>query len=370
MSKNIAVIGLKGLPGIGGAATVGENIISLLKHDYDFTVYSISSHTDLRTGVYNGYNQIVFKKFPIKWINIYYYYFRSTLHCLLFRKYDAIHVHHASNSIIVPFLNLKYKTILTCHSSVQKIRHIDFKYNKMTIRFIRISEYFLKYANIITSVSKNLSTLISNHYSVPVTYIPNGININRNNTNSNNKVVEDSNYILFGAGRIIPTKGCHILLEALNHINSKNRVIIVGDSTQNQKYTNRLVDLSKNLNIKFLGLVKNKSDLFSIIINSKYFIFPSSLEAMSMMLLEVASCKTPIICSDIIENTDIFSDDEVKFFKSGDYLDLAQKIKWADNNYESFREMADKAYQKLLGKYTWSKIAPQYSNLYNELLNK
>ena len=43
--KKIAVIGLKGLPAFGGAATVGENIIEQLKDKYEFTVYSTSSHT-------------------------------------------------------------------------------------------------------------------------------------------------------------------------------------------------------------------------------------------------------------------------------------------------------------------------------------
>lgn len=62
----IAVIGLKGLPAFGGAATVGENIINQLKDKYDFTVYSVSSHTDLKTGEYNGYKQIVFKKYHSK----------------------------------------------------------------------------------------------------------------------------------------------------------------------------------------------------------------------------------------------------------------------------------------------------------------
>ncbi len=43
--KKIAVIGLKGLPAFGGTANGGENIIEQLSDKYDFTVYSILSHT-------------------------------------------------------------------------------------------------------------------------------------------------------------------------------------------------------------------------------------------------------------------------------------------------------------------------------------
>ena len=90
---NIAVIGLKGLPAFGGAATVGENIIEQLKDKFEFTVYAISSHTEQQSGKFNGYNQIVFRKAPFKKLNIYYYYLLSVLHCLIFGRYDLIHIH-------------------------------------------------------------------------------------------------------------------------------------------------------------------------------------------------------------------------------------------------------------------------------------
>jgi hypothetical protein len=77
-NPRIAVIGLKGLPAFGGAAAVGENIIEQLKDKYDFTVYSVSSHTDLKTGEYNGYKQIVFKKIPFKRFNTLLLYFISS----------------------------------------------------------------------------------------------------------------------------------------------------------------------------------------------------------------------------------------------------------------------------------------------------
>ena len=113
--KKIAIIGLKGLPAFGGAATVGENIIEQLKDKYDFTVYSTSSHTDLKTGNYNGYKQIVFKKIPFKRLNTLYYYILSALHALLLGKYDLVHLHHRDAAFIIPFLKFKCKILLTTH---------------------------------------------------------------------------------------------------------------------------------------------------------------------------------------------------------------------------------------------------------------
>ena len=106
--KKIAVIGLKGLPAFGGAATVGENIIEQLKDKYDFTVYATSSHTDFKTGVYNGYKQIVFKKIQIKKLNILYYYLSSLFH-ILFNEYDIIHLHHRTAAFTLLFFKKSFK---------------------------------------------------------------------------------------------------------------------------------------------------------------------------------------------------------------------------------------------------------------------
>lgn len=369
-NKNIAVIGLKGLPAFGGAATVGENLIAHLKDDYNFTVYSVSSHTHLKTGSYNGFHQIVFRKFPIKKLNIYYYYLLSVLHCLIFSRYDLIHVHHTDIAIIIPLLNLKYKTIITSHGSVQKIKSIKFKYSRIDIFFLIISERFLKYANIITAVSKNLSNMLSDRYSIQVNYIPNGIDIFNNNQLGESRLVNSKDYILFGAGRIIHTKGCHILLKALNQLGYSGQVIVVGDMTQDAKYSESLYNNSQNLNVSFLGMIKDKQELFSIIKNAKMFIYPSSLEAMSMMLLEVASYKVPIICSDIVENKDIFGINGVQYFETNNYLDLVDKINWAFENYNTFQGMANRSFKKLETEFNWSHISQQYSSLYDKLLAK
>ena len=78
--RKIAVIGLKGLPAYGGAATVGENIINQLKNDFIFTVYAVETHVKDKN--YNLVKQIVFKAFPIKKLNVFAYYLKSTFQVL------------------------------------------------------------------------------------------------------------------------------------------------------------------------------------------------------------------------------------------------------------------------------------------------
>ncbi len=89
---------------------------------------------------------------------------------------------------------------------------------------------------------------------------------------------------------------------------------------------------------------------------------------MSVMLLEVAFTKTPLVCSDIPANTAVFNEDEVTFFKTNDALSLSAQIDFALKNPAVTHGKAEAAYQKLQAHHNWSLIAKKYSHLYNELL--
>ena len=119
--------------------------------------------------------------------------------------------------------------------------------------------------------------------------------------------------------------------------------------------------------IQILGLIKDKMKLFEEIRSSKLFIFPSLFEAMSMMLLEVASLRVPILASNIPANINMFSKEEVMFFKSNDPYDLSKKIEYCMKNQDEITKKADLALQRVKEDYDWEKIAENYSNIFNKL---
>lgn len=361
MRYKIGVIGLKGLPAFGGAATVGENIINELKNEYQFTVYAVSSHTS-HEGQQEGYYQIVFKKFFFKKFNIFFYYLKSAFHSLFRAKYDIIHIHHTDGAIIIPLLRLKYPVIITSHAQPQ----INDKWPGMVKLFFRISEKIaLRFANKITAVSILLVRTYQQMTSRKIYYIPNGINLNQKI--SKEPVIKED-YIMFSAGRIIPLKGLHILLQAMHHIELNQKLLVIGDLEQMPSYKEEILRLSEGINIEFIPLIKEKPVLLNYVKHAIFFVFPSYNENMSLMLLEAAFTKTPLICSDIPANTDIFNEDEVLFFKTNDIDDLSKKIIFAFGNPEVLKTKANKAYCKVEVDYNWIKIAGLYTALYNELI--
>jgi glycosyltransferase involved in cell wall biosynthesis len=362
----IAVIGLKGLPAYGGASAVGENIKGRLKDDYDFTILSVASHTTRKTGYVNGIRQIVFKNHGRSSLNTLIYYWKCLFHCL-FHNYDLIQLHHGESGFITPLLRLKYKVIVTFHG----VCHFpDPKFSGLHNWFFRHSEKLnVKFANEIISVSKPDQNYILEKYKKEIRYIPNGILLNDElNSILNKKSPKD--YLLFAAGRIYQIKGLHLLLEAAKKINLQTEIKIAGDIDQVNSYKLEVEKLAEGLNTKYLGLIKNKSDLMKIVAEAKLFVFPSLTEAMSMMLLEVVSMKTPVIASDIPSNKAVFSDEEVLFFRNNDTEDLAQKLRFAIDNPILMSQKAEKAFDKLVQSYSWEIISEQYKEIYDKYLSR
>lgn len=359
----IAVIGLKGLPAFGGAARSGENLINVLKNHYEFHVMSVGSHTT-HNRQQNGYIQIVFKPFLVNGLNTVVYYFKSAFYCLFKGRYDLIHVHHITSALILPILKLKYRVILTLHGIPQKVD----KWESIGWWLFPILERVsLIFSDIVITVSYSHLSYYKKLTSKPIYHIPNGVvNTPENNLLPPNNIT--SEYILFAAARILKIKGCHTFLKALINIKYSGNIVIIGDIEQNKLYREEILKLSKYLNVTFTGLIKDRDLLLRYIKNARLFIFPSIIEAMSNILLEVAVMRIPIIASNIPENKIIFNTNEILYFKVEDYLDLSKKITWALNHKNQMASKAQKAYDKVIKKYIWNDIALQYSKLYNNLI--
>ena len=368
----IAVIGLKGLPGFGGAATVGEEIIFDLKDEYNFFVYSISSHTDLESGSYNDIcQQIVFKSLPHKKLNTIYYYFLSLFH-VLFSNYNVIHLHHRAATMVLPILRIKYPVILTTHGM-----EVESKYKMFDRLFSIQDKVFMRFANYITAVSKKdirIIKKISNIDKKKLLHIPNGIRLSSIDKYDDicyiNTEKYGSQYLLFSAGRIFESKGCHLFLQALIKLNYQSKILIVGELDKTKDYHKIIFELCKKLNnVELIGLIKDKKVLKSLISSSKLFVYPSYNESMSMMILEVVSLRTPIILSDIPENRDIFDDSEVVYSEPLDINNLANKIKWALDNQDLMSSKANRAFNKVKEAHCWEDISIQYKNIYEKVLD-
>ncbi|MGM0377553.1 MAG: glycosyltransferase family 4 protein, partial [Bacteroidota bacterium] len=198
-----------------------------------------------------------------------------------------------------------------------------------------------------------------------ILYIPNGIDMANVRDLPG---VEEKGYVLFASGRIIPAKGAHLMLEALDSIGYDGKVFVIGNRDHSPEYAHNLEKMAASLNVLFLDIIKEKKELMARVKNAGMFVFPSYHEGMSNMLLEAASLQVPLICSDIPGNRQVFTDDETFFFRSGDSSDLAEKIRYVLDHPREANEVARKGYERLEKEYNWEHLSRRYAGIYDWLI--
>lgn len=366
--KKIVFFGIKYLPSKGGTSRVVESLLWGLKEHFDITIYcykdTLADHT------IPGIKTIQFSEIPIKGVGVFLYYLICCIHLMFTGKYDLVHVHKTDAAFFLPILEKKFKIVATSHA----IPYYDDKWSKVGKFYFKLAERcFMKAKGPLTSISRSQADYYSNKYNRYVNFIPNGINISKlNKVKSADEILSahhaPSNYLLFAARRIIPLKGCHTLIRALNQIDFKGTLLISGDKDQLPSYTEQLMLEASNLDIRFIGYVADQQILNALIKNADFFIFPSEIEGMSMMLLEVAFNGTPLICSDIPQNKDVLNDKEVLYFESKNVNDLSEKIQFAFQNRSAMKAMALQAKAKIENEYSIDHAIELYKLLYNEVI--
>lgn len=364
--KNIAFFGVKYFPSKGGTSRVVENLIQNLVADYNVTIYCYKNNF-AKTHI-KGVNVIEFPEMKLGSLGVFLYFFICYCHIIFFGKYNIIHAHKIDSFFFLKGLSKKAKVIATVHGVPYK----DGIWGGLAQTFFKINEKrFLKFQGIKTAISKPLCTYYKEKYNVDVRFIANGINLYENEDENSierfwpKKVQDNTPFVLFAARRIMGIKGLHTMVQAYKRMDYKGTIFVAGDLDFNPVYTKEIQEGSKGLNIHFLGYVNPLPALLELVNKCEYFVFPSEIEGMSIMLLEVASTGKPIIASDIPENTQVFDENDVLFFKNKDILDLSDKLTWAEKNKSQLNALGLHARKKVTTKFTWDRITLEYISLYN-----
>lgn len=364
----IAYIGIKGLPSKGGAERAVEAIAQRLSGRHELTVYCSSRYTPLQATV-SGIRLIRLPCLLGKHVHMTSVDFLAAWHAVLFGNYDLIHLHNIEASFVLPILKLRYRVVATAHGRIKPGN----KWGKISAAIMRFMELpFGIMSDAMTSVSLNHAQKISSRFRRPVSYIPNGVDHEAKlDTEIARPVLEKNHlpvheYLLFVAGRIIPLKGAHLLLNAFKKIQDNIPLVIVGDLRQLPEYANSLKALADS-RTHLIPFLHSPSALLGLMKLSRLFVFPSTDEAMSMVLLEAASMGVPILCSDIPANMAILPEQSLSF-RSSDVDDLAAKLRWALEHPAEMDRLGQEAQSWVRTRFSWDLIAEQYDQLYHQFV--
>jgi glycosyltransferase involved in cell wall biosynthesis len=360
----VAMIGQKGIPATYGGIErhVDEIARRLVPMGIDVDVFCRLYYTPAGAS-YHGVKLLRRPSIHTKHLDAITHVTWATLESML-RHYDIVHFHALGPALLAGLPRLSgAKTVVTVHG-------LDWQREKWG----RFARWFLRqcegpaahFPDRTIVVSKTLRQHFESHHRRDAVFIPNGTNLPvvRPPKKLASLGLTPGKYVLF-VGRLVPEKGVHFLCEAFSRIDTDMKLALVGGLSFSQGYVDVLKKFESD-RIRLLDYVFGESldELWS---NAYCVVQPSTMEGLSIALLEALSYGRCVLISDIPENMEVAEECALSF-RSKDVDDLREKLEHLIRSPDVVRSYGDRARQHILKHYSWDNVAESTAQLYRELV--
>ncbi|MGA9509888.1 MAG: glycosyltransferase family 4 protein [Candidatus Sulfotelmatobacter sp.] len=314
-------------------------------------------------GEHNGLRVVRLPTIRSKHLETLVHTFLCTLHVLT-QPCDIVHYHALGPALFsfIPRLAGK-KTVVT----VQGLDWQRQKWGRLASAVLRIGEYASVTLPTHTMVvSRTLRQHYWDRYRAETCYVPNGglLRERREPDRILHWGLQPQRYILF-LGRFSPEKGCHLLMQAYERLDTDIKLVLAGASSFCHEYSRELKTHASE-RIKILDWVSGET-LDELLTNAMLFVLPSDLEGLSLALLDAMGAGLCVLASDIPENREAVEGAGFTFRK-GDPADLAERLRFLIAN-RAVREAAGAAAKRRIrDEYQWNEIAGQVEQTYFEMM--
>jgi len=282
----------------------------------------------------------------------------------LTQRYDVVHF-HALGPALFSFLPrlLGRKTAVT----VQGLDWQRKKWGRLASTILRLGERAsVTLPNGTMVVSQALQQRYRETHGIEAFYVPNGGVLREKR--EPRKILEwglqPGKYMLF-LGRFSPEKGCHLLVEAFEQLETDATLVMAGAASYCDAYSRELRTHASD-RIRMLDWVSGET-LDELLTNAMLFVLPSDMEGLSLALLDAMGAGLCVLTSDVPENLEVVKGAGFTF-KCGDSADLADRLRFLIAN-PAMREAAGKAARKRIeDQYQWQKIAADIEKAYFKVM--
>lgn len=287
----------------------------------------------------------------------------STAHALT-QSYEVVH-YHALGPALFSFLPrlLGKKTAVT----VQGLDWQRKKWGRLASAVLRLGERAsVQLPNGTMVVSQALQRRYRETHGIEAFYVPNG-GVLRERSESRailERRLEPGKYVLF-LGRFSPEKGCHLLVEAFEQIETDVKLVMAGASSYCDEYSQELRTHASE-RIRMFDWVSGEI-LDELLTNAMLFVLPSDLEGLSLALLDAMGAGLCVLTSDVPENREVV--DGAGFtFQHGSAADLGDRLRFLIAN-PAVREAAGRTARKRIEEqYQWQKVAADVEEAYFKVM--
>ncbi len=278
--------------------------------------------------------------------------------------YDIVHYHAIGPCLVSPLARIRgRKVVATIHGQDWRRG----KWGGLASSVLRLGEWMaLHVPHASISVSETLAATYASEGARRVTFIPNGISIHSGDdlTALHDAGVEPGQYVLF-AGRLVPEKGCHHLLEAWSRLDVPFKLVIAGDTSHSDAYVD-LLRSSAQGSVIFTGY-EYGARLAALFRHCALFALPSDLEGLPIVLLEALAYGAPVLASDISPNVEVLGENG-EYFRAGDSGHLASRLSECLEHQDEMRMRSEVIRERAIREYDWNRISRMTAALYDRLL--
>lgn len=324
--KHIAVIGLRGFPGVqGGVEKHCEHLIPLLSRHLKCIVYRRKPYLSAESSAeIPGISYVDLPSSRIKGVEAMLHTFLSVLN-LPRRKVDVVNVHNIGPGLFTPLLRLMgYKVVLTYHSP----NYEHAKWGRLARMILRTGEALaLRFSNRIIFVNRFQMEKYAGKIRRKSVYIPNGVDNAQPTTDTgflDRHGIKPGQYVL-AVGRITPEKGFEHLVKAVNMLPEVPQLVIAGGCDHDSEYLQQLKTIDRCGKVIFTGQT-DSSGLRQLYSHARMFVLSSINEGFPLVMLESMSYGVPMIVSDI-PATHLVDLPAESYFPAADSSSMASRIR-------------------------------------------
>jgi len=320
----IAMVGMRGIPAhIGGAERVVEELSrELSTRGHEVLVYCRRDYVrDTAEPAYA--RRIITPGLGGKHLETLTH-TATALADLLRRKVDVVHIHSPGPALLswAPVL-AGLPTVLTIHAPDWRREKWSWPARAALRLGLKVG---MRLADEVTAVSRDLAEELSTGLARPVKFIPNAVRLGALAPADRLAKwgLRPDGYVL-NVGRIVPEKRLELLLRAWGMLASPPPLVVVGDYA-GTAYGRSCRRRSPG-GVIWTG-PRVGEDLAALYAHAGLVVLPSSLEGMSLVLLEAAACGRCVVAASIPANRDVMAS-SILYFNKEEATDLSEAMRRA-----------------------------------------
>lgn len=299
---------------------------------------------------------------------------------LKLKNYDIVHLHYPffGTAEIVwlakVFFGSKFKLVIHYHMdtiNLSKIAYLLSFPSRLIEKDLFRRADAITYASLDYIKNSRIKDLYSSNKS-KFYEIPFGVDINQSEVESKRELSKIKRILFVGGlDSAHYFKGLNILFKALQKINLKYFLNIVGSGNLENEYKNLTKKYKIDSFVKFWGSLEDQK-LIKIYQESDLLVLPSlnKHEAFGIVLIEAMARGTPVVASNLPGVRSVFEDGVQGYlFKAGDAENLKDIIQKIFKDEEKYKKMSLAARDLVLKKYDWNIIGGRLNNLFNKIIS-